>query len=106
MTKPEIALTRSIYQPAMDALAEQYILHRLWLSTDPLKTLRELGPRVRALVTPGITGFSRAQVKALPNPETIARFGSTTTPVLPPRPRPGTPRIQNFGVDQIARRRR
>ena len=91
MTKPEIALTRSIYEPAMDALAEQYILHRLWLSTEPLKTLRELGPRIRALVTPGITGFSRAQVEALPKLEIIAMFGSNTTLDLAPARERGIP---------------
>ena len=91
MTRPEIALTRSIYQPAMDALGEQYTVHRIWLAADPLQALRELGPRIRALVTPGITGFTREQLDALPALEIVAMFGSNKTLDLSPARERGIP---------------
>lgn len=91
MTKPEIALTRSIYRPALEALEAQYTVHRLWLAADPLQRMRELGPRIRALVTPGITGFTRAEVEALPKLEIIALFGSNKTLDLGPARERGIP---------------
>lgn len=91
MTKPEIALTRSIYRPAMEALEAQYTVHRLWLADDPLQMLRELGPRIRALVTPGITGFTRAEIEAMPKLEIIALFGSNKTLDLAPARERGIP---------------
>jgi lactate dehydrogenase-like 2-hydroxyacid dehydrogenase len=91
MKKPEIALTRSIYRPALQALEAQYTVHRLWLAADPLQLLRELGPRIRALVTPGITGFTRAEVEALPKLEIIALFGSNKTLDLAPARERGIP---------------
>jgi lactate dehydrogenase-like 2-hydroxyacid dehydrogenase len=75
----------------MDALGEQYTVHRIWLAADPLQALRELGPRIRALVTPGITGFTREQLDALPALEIVAMFGSNKTLDLSPARERGIP---------------
>jgi lactate dehydrogenase-like 2-hydroxyacid dehydrogenase len=91
MSKPEIILTRLIYQPAMAELDRQYTVHKLWRAPDPAQLLREIGPRVRALVTPGNIGFTRAQVEALPALEIIALFGSNTTLDLAPARERGIP---------------
>ena len=66
MAKPDILLTRAIYAPAVAALERAYTVHKLWQDADPAQLLREVGPRIRALVTPGITGFTRDQLDALP----------------------------------------
>ena len=107
LSKPEIVLTRSIYRPALDALEAQYTVHRLWLAADPMQALRELGPRIRALVTPGITGFTRAEVDALPKLEIIALFGSNKTLDLAPARERGisvtnTPDSISSGVADLA----
>jgi lactate dehydrogenase-like 2-hydroxyacid dehydrogenase len=89
--KTELLLTRSIYRPAVAALEEAYTVHKLWLAPDPARLLREAGPRVRALVTPGITGFTRADLDVLPALEIIALFGSNTTLDLAPARERGIP---------------
>ena len=84
MSKPELLLTRAIYKPAMAALEAAYEVHHLWSAADPAQMMREVGPRIRALVTPGIIGFTRQQVEALPALEIITLFGSNTTLDLAP----------------------
>lgn len=79
MVKMDILLTRAIYAPAVAELEREYNVHKLWQAADPVQMLRDVGPRIRALVTPGITGFTRAQIDALPKLEIIALFGSNTT---------------------------
>jgi len=91
MSKPEIVLMRSIYTPAVAALEQTYTVHKLWLAADPAQLLREVGPRIRALVTPGIIGFTRAQVELMPALEIIALFGSNKTLDLAPARERGIP---------------
>ena len=91
MSKPELLLTRAIYKPAMAALEAAYEVHHLWSAADPAQMMREVGPRIRALVTPGIIGFTRQQVEALPALEIITLFGSNTTLDLAPARERGIP---------------
>ena len=84
MSKPELLLLRAIYQPAMDELEREFTVHKLWQAADAAQMLKDVGPGIRALVTPGIIGFTRAQVEALPKLEIIAMFGSNATLDLAP----------------------
>ena len=91
MVKNELLLTRAIYAPAMAELEREFTVHKLWQATDPAQMLNEVGPRIRALVTPGVIGFTRAEVDALPKLEIIALFGSNTTLDLAPARERGIP---------------
>ena len=91
MPKPELLLTRAIYAPAVADLERDYVVHKLWQAADPMQLLREAGPRIRALVTPGITGFTREQLDALPALEIITLFGSNKTLDLAPARERGIP---------------
>ena len=107
MTKPDLLLTRAIYAPAQAALDAEYAVHRLWTAPDADAFLREVGPRVRALVTPGITGFTRALLDALPALEIVALFGSNKTLDLAPArerkiPVTNTPDSISEGVADLA----
>jgi hydroxypyruvate reductase len=84
MSKPELLLLRAIYAPAMVELEREFTVHKLWQASDPAQMLKDVGPRIRALVTPGIIGFTRAQLEALPALEIIAMFGSNSTLDLAP----------------------
>ena len=91
MVKPDILLTRAIYAPAVAELERAYRVHKLWQAADPAQLLGEVGSRIRALVTPGITGFTRAQLDQLPALEIIAMFGSNKTLDLSPARERGIP---------------
>jgi hydroxypyruvate reductase len=73
--KPEILVLTRIYAPTLAALERDYIVHKRWTAADPEGLLREVGRKVRAVVTTSLTGFKRAQFEALPNLELIACFG-------------------------------
>jgi hydroxypyruvate reductase len=107
MSKPEILLTRAIYAPAVAELERDYVVHKLWQAADPAQLLRELAPRIRALVTPGIIGFTREQLDALPKLEIVALFGSNKTLDLSPARERGiavtnTPDSISEGVADLA----
>ena len=107
MAKPDLLLTRAIYAPAQAALDAEYAVHRLWTAPDADAFLREVGPRIRALVTPGITGFTRALLDALPALEIVALFGSNKTLDLAPArerkiPVTNTPDSISEGVADLA----
>jgi lactate dehydrogenase-like 2-hydroxyacid dehydrogenase len=91
MAKNELLLTRAIYAPAMAELEREFTVHKLWQAADPAQLLKDAGPRIRALVTPGIIGFTRAQLEALPALEIIAMFGSNATLDLAPARERGIP---------------
>jgi lactate dehydrogenase-like 2-hydroxyacid dehydrogenase len=73
--KPEILVLTRIYAPTLAALERDYIVHKLWMVPDREGLLREVGRKVRAVVTSSLTGFERAQFEALPKLELIACFG-------------------------------
>lgn len=84
MSKPDLLLLRAIYPPAQAELEREYTVHKLWQAPDPEKFLKEVGPRIRAMVIPGLIGFTRAQIEALPKLEIIALFGGNPTLELAP----------------------
>jgi hydroxypyruvate reductase len=73
--KPEILVLTRIYAPTLAALERDYIVHKLWMAADREGLLREVGRKVRAVVTTSLTGLKRAQFAALPRLELIACFG-------------------------------
>jgi lactate dehydrogenase-like 2-hydroxyacid dehydrogenase len=74
--KPEILILEPIYAPAMAALERDYVVHKLWEAPEAQAFMRDVGARVRGLVTTGIVGFTRAHLEALPRLEIVACFGS------------------------------
>lgn len=75
MNKPEILVTRQIYGPALAELERDYVLHRLWSAPDREAFIREVGPRVRAVVTSVTDGVSARDIDAMPKLEIISCFG-------------------------------
>lgn len=74
--KPEILVLLPIFAPTLAALEQQYIVHKLWAALDRAALLKEIAPRVRAVVTTGLAGCDVATMQALPKLEIIASFGS------------------------------
>jgi lactate dehydrogenase-like 2-hydroxyacid dehydrogenase len=73
--RPELALIGPVRPDLLAALEERFTLHRTFSEPDPLAALRALGPRLRGAVSNGMTGLSRAQMKALPQLEICALNG-------------------------------
>ena len=74
--KPEILVLLPIFAPTLAALEQQYVVHKLWVVPDREAFLKEVAPRVRAVVTTGLAGCDIATMQALPKLEIIACFGS------------------------------
>lgn len=77
--KPEVVILHRTYAPTIAELERRYVAHKLWLAPDPAARaakLREIGPRVRGVVTTGLLGCDAATMDALPKLEIIASFGS------------------------------
>lgn len=74
--KPEILVITPIYGPTLAQLETEYVVHKLWSASDPQALLREVGPRVRAMVTTGFVGFKRTDIDPLPNVEIVACYGN------------------------------
>jgi hydroxypyruvate reductase len=74
--KPEILILKPIYAPTMGALERDYVVHKLWEAPDEAAFVREIGAKVRGLVTTGVVGFTRAHVDALPQLQIVGCFGS------------------------------
>src|SRR5690349_13214983 len=75
IVKPEILVLNRIYAPTLAALERDYTVHKLWLTSDRGKLLREIGGRVRAVVTRSVAGLQCEQFGDLPKVELIACFG-------------------------------
>jgi hydroxypyruvate reductase len=73
--QPEILVLTPVYAPALDALAQEYALIKLWEQPDPQAYLREPRPGIRAAITTGVAGFRGGQIRNLPGLEIIACFG-------------------------------
>lgn len=76
--KPEILLVAPLIPQCVTALDEQFIVHRLWKAREPDPLLKEIGPRVRAIVTNGAAGAGGALIGALPKLEIIVSYGVGT----------------------------
>ena len=74
--KPEILVLLPIFAPTLAALEQQYVVHKLWVAPDREAFLKEVAPRIRAVVTTGLVGCDIATMQALPKLEIIACFGS------------------------------
>ena len=74
--KPEILVLLPLYAPTLAALESCYVVHRLWSAPDRDAFLRDVAPRVRAVVTTGLAGCDGTIIQALPKLEIVACFGS------------------------------
>ena len=74
--KPELLVLLPIFAPTLATLESLYVVHKLWAATDKEALLREVAPRVRAVVTTGLHGCDVATMQALPKLEIIVSFGS------------------------------
>jgi lactate dehydrogenase-like 2-hydroxyacid dehydrogenase len=74
--KPEILVLLPIFAPTLAALEQQYVVHKLWAAPDRDVLIKEVAPRVRAVVTTGLAGCDAATMQALHKLEIIASFGS------------------------------
>lgn len=74
--KPEILVITPLYAPTLAALEREYTVHRLWEAPQPDAFVREIAPGVRAVVTTGFVGFTRADIAPLPHLEIVACFGN------------------------------
>lgn len=75
MTKPDVLQMMPI-TPDIQAQADQaFALEKLWQAADGPAFIREVAPRVRAVLTNGIIGADRALIEALPKLEMIGVYG-------------------------------
>ncbi|HWK74471.1 MAG TPA: 2-hydroxyacid dehydrogenase [Povalibacter sp.] len=75
MYQGEILITAPVEQRLDAALAQSYVVHRLWLAHDKAAFLASIADRVRVVVTRSVIGADRALMTALPKLELIAIFG-------------------------------
>jgi hydroxypyruvate reductase len=103
-TRPEIALVGAQRPEVIEELERRFVVHRAYEAPDPLAALRQLGPRVRGVVSHGMAGLSRAQMEALPNLEICAinGVGLETTDLAAARERGVTVTITPVLYDDVA----
>jgi lactate dehydrogenase-like 2-hydroxyacid dehydrogenase len=77
--KPEIAVLKATYEPAIAALERDFIVHKAFTATDPLAFLRQHGGNVRAAVSTTTTEVTRKHFEALPRLELLACYGPYVT---------------------------
>lgn len=73
--KPEILMVAPMMSQFTVALERDYVVHRLWETTDRDSLLEKVSPNVRAVATNGAKGASGALIDALPNLEIIVSYG-------------------------------
>lgn len=73
--KPELVLVGPMMPHVMEALEEDFTVHRLWEAEDQDALLARVGEGVRAIGTSGHLGASAALMDALPNLEIIGCYG-------------------------------
>lgn len=78
MAKPEVLVVWPNRPEQMKTLDQTYILHRLDLAPDSEALLREVAPRIRAVVTSHGGGLKKGLVDRLPNLEIVASSGVGT----------------------------
>jgi hydroxypyruvate reductase len=79
--KPEILLIDPMTPSVEAEMEERFLLHRLYAERDGLALIREVAPRIRAVVTNAPTGVSDDMLNALPALEMIAINGVGTDAV-------------------------
>lgn len=75
--KPELLILKPIYQPVLDVLEREFVVHELWKEPDAAAYVKRACGNVRAAITRTPLGFSRADFEALPTLELVACFGPT-----------------------------
>jgi lactate dehydrogenase-like 2-hydroxyacid dehydrogenase len=75
MNKTELLVIGPYPPQDMDALAADFVVHRLWEAPDRNAFLGTIGDRVRAIGTRGELGADAALMDSLPNLEIIACYG-------------------------------
>ena len=75
LVKPEILLLRAIYEPTIDALEREFVVHKLWRASDPETFIAQVAANVRVVVTNTTRGFSAAEFGRFPKLELVACFG-------------------------------
>lgn len=76
MTRPEILITSPLHAAALAALADLFVVHRLWEQDDPGAFLRSTGARIRGVATSTLYGrVDDALFAQLPALEIVASFG-------------------------------
>jgi|SRR6185437_14172192 len=71
----EVLVTLPVDRRLDDALAQSFVVHRLWLEQDKPAFLSRIADRVRVVVSRSVFGADRALMAALPKLELVAIFG-------------------------------
>lgn len=79
--KGDVLITGPVEQRLDDALAQSYVVHRLWHASDKAAFLASVADRVSVVVTRSMVGADRALMSALPKLELISIFGVGTDAV-------------------------
>ncbi|WDY58651.1 2-hydroxyacid dehydrogenase [Pseudomonas sp. PSKL.D1] len=77
----DILLTQPVPEAIDAELVSAYAVHRLYQHAEPQQLLREVGPRIRGVVTGGAKGLSNALMDQLPALQIIAISGIGTDAV-------------------------
>lgn len=75
MTRPDLLMIGPMPGAVVDALAEDFAIHRYWEASDPQALLVRLAPHLRHVATGGHHGCSAEIIRALPRLELIASLG-------------------------------
>jgi lactate dehydrogenase-like 2-hydroxyacid dehydrogenase len=81
MMKPDLLLIGTMMPSLEQRLDEVFTVHRLAQAQDRAAFLARIGPRVRGVVTGGVTGASKALMESLPALEIVAVNGIGTDAV-------------------------
>lgn len=73
--KPELVMVGPMMPHVMEALDNDFTVHRLWQAADRGALLKQVGATVRAIATSGHLGASAEMMDALPKLEIIGCYG-------------------------------
>lgn len=73
--KPELLVITPVYRPALDELAKEFVVHKLWEAENRNALRARVAPAIRGVVTTGAHGFTREDIDGLPQLEIVAAFG-------------------------------
>ncbi len=77
--KPEILFLKAFYEPAMAALEQEFIVHKLWEIPGGISGIKRTCANVRATISTTTTEVTRAHFEALPKLEINCCYGPYTT---------------------------
>jgi lactate dehydrogenase-like 2-hydroxyacid dehydrogenase len=76
MKQVELLITAPMLPSVLDALEEEFVVHRLWEQSDPAEFLRTAGPRIRGVATSALFGRVDSRLlDQLPALKIVASFG-------------------------------